>query len=70
MFFHSNYRYDGNGRTGIAMCSKANTWVKALFAQCGRLVPPPLNDMEVLAHISNGRTENVAMEKLNPFVEG
>jgi hypothetical protein len=69
MFFHS-YRYDGNGRTRIALCSKAHPWVKALFAQCGRLVPPPLNDMEVLAHISDGRTENVAMEKLNPFVEG
>jgi len=25
--------------------------VKALFAQCGGLVPPPLNNMEVPTHI-------------------
>jgi hypothetical protein len=34
------------------------------------LVPPPLNDMEVLAHISNGWTEDVAMETPNPLVYG
>jgi hypothetical protein len=39
--------------------------VKALFAQYGGFVLPPLNNMEVLAHISNGRIEDVAMETLN-----
>ncbi len=34
------------------------------------LVPPPLNDMEVLAHISNGWTEDMAMETPNPLVYG
>jgi hypothetical protein len=38
--------------------------VKALFAQCGGLVHPPLN-----AHIPNGQTEDVAMGTLNPSVE-
>jgi hypothetical protein len=44
------------------MCSKAHPWVKTLFAQSGGLVPPPLNDMEVLAHILNGRIEDVAIK--------
>jgi len=34
------------------------------------LVPPSLNDMEVPTHIPNGRTKDVAMEMLNPLVEG
>jgi len=51
------------------MCSKAHLGVKALFAQCGGLVLPPLNDMGVLAHILNGRIEDVAIETLNPLVE-
>jgi hypothetical protein len=52
MFLHLGYWYDGNGRIGIIVCSKAHPWLKALFACCDRLVPPPLNNMEVLAHIS------------------
>jgi hypothetical protein len=36
------------------MCSKAHPWVKALFARCDELVPPSLNDMEILAPISDG----------------
>jgi hypothetical protein len=32
MLFHLGYRYDGNGQVGVAMCSKAHPWVKALFA--------------------------------------
>jgi len=36
------------------VCSKAHPHLKALFAQCGGLAPPPLNDMEVLANIPNG----------------
>jgi hypothetical protein len=70
ILFHLDYRYDGNGRTGIVVCSKAHPWVKRLFSQCGGLVPPPINDMEVLAHISNGRIEDVVMETLHPSMEG
>ncbi len=70
MLFHLDYRYDGNGRTGIVVCSKAHAWVKTIFAQCGGLVPPPLNNMETLAHIPDGRIEDVAMETLNPSMEG
>jgi hypothetical protein len=70
MLFQLDYRYDGNGQTGIVVCSKAHAWVKTLFAQCGGLVPPPLNDMEVLAHILIGRIEDMAMETLNPSMEG
>jgi hypothetical protein len=44
--------------------------VKAIFVQYDGLVLPPLNDMEVLTHTSNGRTKDVAMEMLNPLVEG
>jgi hypothetical protein len=40
--------------------------VKALFAQCVRLVLPRLNDMEVLAHVPNGWTKDVAMKMSNP----
>jgi hypothetical protein len=43
--------------------------LKTLFAQCGGLVPPPLNNMEVLAHISYGQIEDVAMETSNPSME-
>jgi hypothetical protein len=70
MIFHLGYRYDNNGQIGIAMCSKTHPRVKALFAQCGGLVPPPFNNMEVLAHIPNGQTKDVAMETLNPSMEG
>jgi hypothetical protein len=34
------------------------------------LVFPPLNNTEVVAHISNGRIEDVAMETPNPLVDG
>jgi hypothetical protein len=54
MLFHLGYRYDGNEQAGIVLCSKAHPWVKALFAQCGGLVPPPLNNMEAPTHIPNG----------------
>jgi hypothetical protein len=70
MLFHLGYWYDGNGQIRVIMCSKAHPWVKALFARCGGFVPPPLNDMDVLAHIPNRQKENVAMETLNPSVEG
>jgi hypothetical protein len=52
------------------MCSKAHPWVKALFARCGGLVLPPLNDMGVPAHILDGLTKDVAMEMPNPSMEG
>jgi hypothetical protein len=52
------------------MCSKAHPWVKGLFAQCGGLVPPPLNTMEIPVHILNGQIEDVAMETPNPSIEG
>jgi hypothetical protein len=54
MFFHLDYEYDGNGQARVVMCSKAHSLVKALFAQCGGLVPPPLNNMEVPTHIPDG----------------
>jgi hypothetical protein len=44
--------------------------VKAIFAQCGGLVPPPLNDMGVPTHIPYGLTKDVAMETLNLSMEG
>jgi hypothetical protein len=50
------------------MCS-THSQVKALFAQCRGLALPPLIDMEVLTHILNGWTKNVATETSNPFVE-
>jgi len=43
--------------------------VKALFAQCGGLVLPPLNNMEIPIHILNGQIEDVAMETLNLSME-
>ncbi len=69
IFFHFFYRYDGNRWARVVMCSKAHPHVKALFAQCGGLVPPPLNDMEVLANIPNGWTEDVVIKTLNPLLE-
>jgi hypothetical protein len=62
MLFHLGYQNDGNGWIGVAMCSKAHLGVKAMFSQCGGLVLPPLNDMEVPTHIPNGRIEDVAIE--------
>ncbi len=70
MLFHLGYRCDGNGQTRIVMCSRAHPQVKTLFVQCGGLVPPPLNDMKILVHISKGQTEDVAMEMPNPSMEG
>jgi hypothetical protein len=32
MFFHLGYQQDGNGRVGVATCSKAHSQLKALFA--------------------------------------
>jgi len=56
-----SYQYDGNEQTRIAMCSRAHPWVKALFARCGGLVLPPLNNMEVPTHFRDGRTmDNIA----------
>ncbi len=69
MFFHLGYQYDGNGQARVAVCLKGHPWVKKKIARCGGLVPPPLSNMEVLAHISNAQIEDVAMETLNPSVE-
>jgi hypothetical protein len=56
MLFNLGYWYDGNGQTKIAMCLKAHPRMNALFSQCGGLVPPTLNNMEVSIHISDGWT--------------
>jgi hypothetical protein len=40
--------------------------VKTVFAQCGRFFPPPLNDIEVLAHFLDEQTKDIAIEMLNP----
>jgi len=69
-FFHLGYWYDGNGQIRVAVCSKTHPHVKALFAQCDGLVPPQLNDMEVPTHILDGWTKGMAIEMLNPLVEG
>jgi hypothetical protein len=69
MVFHLGYQYDGNGQAIVAVCLKGHPQLKALFARCVGLVPTPLNDMEVPAHISDGRIEDVAMETLNPSME-
>ncbi len=74
MLFHLGYQYDVNKQAQVVVCSKAHPRVKALFSQCGGLVPPPLNDMVLLAHILNGQTKNgqtkdVAIKTLNPLVE-
>jgi hypothetical protein len=52
------------------MCSNGHLKVKALFAQCGGLVPPPLNDMAVPTHILDGRAKDVAVERQNLSMEG
>ncbi len=70
MIFHLGYQYDGNGRTRIVMCSRAQQRLKALFAQCDKLVPPPLNDMEVPTHFPNGQIEDVTIEMPNPLAKG
>jgi hypothetical protein len=70
MIFHLGYRYDGNGRVLIVMCSKAQPQVEALFAQCDKLVPHPLNGMEVPTHFPDGSTKDVAIETPNPLAEG
>jgi len=44
--------------------------VKALFAQCDGFSPPPSNNMEIPAHILDGRIEDVAMEMSNLLIEG
>jgi hypothetical protein len=69
MLFHFSYRYDGNGWVGVVMYSRAQPWAKALFAQCGKLVLPPLNGMEILAHFLDGRTKDMAIEMSNPSME-
>ncbi len=70
MIFHLGYQYDGNGRARIVMCSRAQPQVKALFAQCDKLVLPPLNNMEVPTHFLDGQIEDVTIEMPNPFAEG
>jgi len=69
MLFHLGYQYDGNGQARVAVCLKGHPRMKALFARCVGLVPPPPNDMEVPAHISAGRIEDVAIETSNPSME-
>jgi len=67
--FHLDYHYDGCGRIRVVMCSKTHPQFKGLFAQCGRLVPPSLNKMEIQVHIPNGRTKDMTIETSNPLVE-
>jgi hypothetical protein len=64
MLLHLGYQYDVNKQIQVVVC-----W-KALFAPCGGLVPPPLNDMELLAHILNGWTKDVGIKTPNPLLEG
>jgi hypothetical protein len=52
------------------VCSKAQPQVKALFAQCDKLVFPPQNNMKVLANFLDGQANNVAIEMLNLSMEG
>jgi hypothetical protein len=54
MLFRFGYQYDSNGQVGITMCSRAHPPMKALFARCGGLACPPLNNMEVPSHILDG----------------
>ncbi len=54
MPFHLGYQYDGSGQARVVMCSKAHPCVRTLFAQCGGLVPLPLNDMEILTQSQMG----------------
>jgi hypothetical protein len=69
MQLHLGYRYDGYARIGVVMCSKTHPQAKGLFAQCGGLIPPPLNNMETQAHIPDGLTKDVTIETSNPLVE-
>jgi hypothetical protein len=43
------YQHDGDGRVGVAMCSKAWTQVEELFVTCEKIVSRPLNGMVALA---------------------
>ncbi len=52
------------------MCSRTHPWVETLFAQSGELVPPPLNDIKVLAHLLAEQTKDIAIEMPNLKVEG
>jgi hypothetical protein len=70
MFFYLGYQYDGNGRTWIVVCSRAQPWVKALFIRCGGLVLPPPKNMEILTHFLDGWMDDMAIEMLNPSMEG
>ncbi len=49
---------------------KSTSTSEGSIVRCDGLILPPLNDMEVLTHISNGRTKDVAMEMPKPLVEG
>ncbi len=44
--------------------------MKVLFAQCHAFVLPPLNNMEVLAHILDGWTKDVTIATTNILMEG
>ncbi len=50
------------------MCLKERAQVKALFVNCGRIVPQPLDDIFGLT--PNGSIQNVAIETSNLLVEG
>ncbi len=65
MFFYLDYWYDGNGWAIVTMCSRTHPWVETLFARCGRPVPPPLNDIEVLAHFLDEQTKDIVIEMPN-----
>ncbi len=62
------YQHDGDGRVGVAMCSKAWTQVNELFITCEKIVSRPLDGMVALA--PNGPIENVAIEMSNISMEG
>jgi hypothetical protein len=58
----SIWTIDGNGWTRVTMCSRTHPWVNTLFAQYGRLVLPPLNDIEVLAHFLNEQKKTLLLK--------
>ncbi len=62
------YQHDGDGRVGVAMCSKAWTQVKELFVTCEKNVFQPLGGMVALA--PNGPIKNMAIEMSNFSMEG
>lgn len=68
MLFHLGNWHDGNGRKGVAMCSKIQAQVKALFTGYGGIVLWPPHDMFVPT--PNGLIENMAIETSNLLVEG